>query len=62
MDVFVKWKVYYIYTVDQYAIPTGYNLKNIICSREFYKNTKQVSFGNLQLQILLLSLINTYFL
>lgn len=62
MDVFIKWKVHYIYTADQYTIPTGYNLKNIICSREFYKNTKKVSFSNLQLQMLPLSLINSRFL
>lgn len=59
MHVFIKWKVHYIYTADQYTIPTGYNLKNIICSREFYKNTREVSFNYLQLQILPLSLIHT---
>lgn len=33
--------------IDQYTTPTGYNLKNIISSREFFKNMERVSFSNL---------------
>lgn len=62
MDVFIKWNVHCIYTPEQYTIPTGNKLKNIIQSREFYKNMEKVIFSNLKFQIVPLSLMNSHFL